>query len=1130
MTRILGVADLHLGATHLTTPKEQGDALQSVIEIIDREGMRVVAIAGDGTHHARPTPETLALLGWFYSQLAQRDIDVIEVAGNHNPRVPSVADYFCGRVHVAIEPRIVHLDHLDVACLPWLPDSYVRAKGAGQLTREDTAHALTVAAGEILAGFLAQRRSGVPMVLVAHGTVAGTQTSGGYSMGFIGGTEWRISVEDAARFDLAIVGHIHRHQVPAPTVIVPGSLLPLDFSEVDPHGVIVAEIGVGWRFVEIPSVKVLTLVLDGRPAFERIAFAAPETWHPDVVGAKLRVRATCDETTAREFPPSRIEAAARAAGASLVQMELEVVHPDRAPRTEAAVTPGNALDEYMAARDDLLPEQRDRVVFHGLSTIESLRAVGRADAGGDVEVRGIEARDFLGVREARVDFDGHDIYAITGPVGAGKSTIGGDAIRFALFGASRYGAKMSDQVVRQGADLASAAVELQGIDRGFYRVVRKVKRTARGATSSLDVLQMTGGLDLAGDNAVIGWHPLSTGKIADGQAHIDRILGGLTDETLVASSIVVQRNADAFMRARPEERKQLLAQAAGLSMFDELGDATRTNLRAAETTLGQLHAKAEPLRARSAQVPDVEAEFKVAETEATFEASHIAPLEQKVSDTRADYDRNDARADEYDRVLADAQSLKRDVDSVDLEIRGWTQKKLIADAMVSEKEKLLKARDELEAVRASIVVLEAALVAAADRSRERSAALTQKQQLQWTFENVRRTREREARDLDQQITAATRQEERLSASECPVLARISTGELAACLFLRDAKRDVEGIPALAERLSAASEVTQAELDLAERIRTFIVPEEELDTTFVNERLTRARVSARDLEKWSAAAEKIAKAEQVIADHDEAVAKLNERRAEIDERRKAKNQLLLEHGDARAAANRAAAAWESATADLAAARSRADTARTRAAELRGRLAELRGAAEELEGVEQQISIVAADVAALAVLVTAWRSCRVAVLEEAVIPAVEDTANDVLRRFPYGLQIQLITQRERRRDDGVSEALDVAVLGGHAPTYEGCSGGQRTTIDFALHVAIALVVSRRASSRLRFLFADEPEGLDEPGRAAFAATARWIHETFGLTVVVASHAADLIDALGGQRIDVVAGDDGSTVVAA
>jgi len=206
-----------------------------------------------------------------------------------------------------------------------------------------------------------------------------------------------------------------------------------------------------------------------------------------------------------------------------------------------------------------------------------------------------------------------------------------------------------------------------------------------------------------------------------------------------------------------------------------------------------------------------------------------------------------------------------------------------------------------------------------------------------------------------------------------------------------------------------------------------------------------------------------------------------------------------------------------------------SAETRIAHAAGRLEEIRAAAAALADAETAVTAASFDLAAWTELGAAWRACRVSVLETSVIPSVENIANEILRRFPYGLQVGLNTQRNTTAG-GIAETLDVAVIGGHGAVYELCSGGQRTCIDFAFHVAIAIVVARRATSRLRYLFADEPEGLDEPGRMAFAAIARWVHATFGVTVVVASHAPDLIDALGGTRIDVVPGPDGAVAVRA
>jgi DNA repair exonuclease SbcCD ATPase subunit len=1123
MTRVAFSGDQHIGAKHLTTLEEQERVLFALVDATIKRGCRAVVLCGDATHSSRPEPEVLRVWGEAFRQWNKASVPVVAIAGNHEGAgVTSVLEHFRGSIEAVSEPRIVQLPMagIDLACLPWLPDRFVRARLSGAATRQEISLQLTLAAAEILAGFRAQRRRGVPLVLATHATIAGADTSTGFSMGYVAGDNYILRLEDLDGFNFVAAGHIHKHQWIHQLGGYTGSLLPLDFAETEPKGFILWEPNAVCEFVELPTPTVWTLEWDDRE-LERV-MTAPIVFDGSTGGRvpdKLRVRVKCREENARRFPPAAIVAQLQGAGGKYIQVELDVARPDRVRDADAdGLTPASALGRYVETREDLDSDARERVLFSGISTIEKLRAAAGAQAGGDLQLTAIEADDLLGVHHARVEFDGHGVYAVTGPVGAGKSTIGADAPRFALFGASRYGAKVTDQLVRQGADLASAAVELLGADGRRYRVVRKVKRTARGSSSTLDVLEDSGSTE----TTLHAWSPLSTGKVADGQAVVDRILGGLTDETLAASSIVIQRNADAFMRARPEERKQLLAEAAGLSMFDQLTEASREWLRGAERELELLHAKAAPLQARAAAVPTVEAELADAEREAAKAGTHIAELEHDAHEKRKAYDVADDNADRWGVMFDAAKRLDGEIAQIEDERRQWQQKKLLADLVVTEKDALVAARAALTTARQDIVVLEAQLVAETSAAAERDAALARKANLETRVSGARQTRQQESRWLGTAIEQARGRGKLIDEAVC-------CKPEPDCVFLTDARAAIAGIPDLETKLAERVEPSDEESALLLAISRFVVPAgASQDPAITRGQLTKARTRALELEQKIQDAEKIARAEEILAQYEEAIARLNVRIAFAQTDKAEKDQQLEAFGpNPRAAANAAQTAWENAVTAIAGARLEESRLTRLAAELRGRLTTLREAAHELEDVEREIIVAAGDVASLKVLVDAWRACRVNVLEASVIPAVEDTANDILRRFPYGMQISMATQRERRSGEGMSEALDVEVLGGRAPVYEGCSGGQRTTIDFALHVAIALVVSRRASSRLRFLFCDEPEGLDEPGRSAFAAIARWAHETFGLTVLVASHAADLVDALGGQRIDVVVGPDGSTV---
>jgi DNA repair exonuclease SbcCD ATPase subunit len=394
---------------------------------------------------------------------------------------------------------------------------------------------------------------------------------------------------------------------------------------------------------------------------------------------------------------------------------------------------------------------------------------------------------------------------------------------------------------------------------------------------------------------------------------------------------------------------------------------------------------------------------------------------------------------------------------------------------------------------------------------------------QWRAERTARSA-----TLSERLEHIDEQERRLADSACPVIDKIRTNELAACSFLTDAQRDVGARELIEAELAAITDGSPAELALATKIADFAVPEAP-DTRATAAAIAAARLQAKSLETAALWAARIPEAETYVAQENARIAQLRERlatkRTEIDT-----SKAELEKIEQQAPDGNTGTRLDDATAALRELEEQI-LATTRAiARIEGRLEELRAAAAEAEQLVRQITDAAHDVAAAKELVTAWRACRVMVLETSVIPAVEETANEILRRFPYGLQLQFATQRDRKSGDGQAETLDIEVLGGKGPIYELCSGGQQTVIDFALHVAIALVVSRRAGSRLRYMFLDEPAFLDGAGYESYAAAVRWMHETLGLTVLVSSHVRDLVDALGAQEFVIEPGPDGATLRAA
>ena len=84
--RFLHIADLHLGKqmNDLTLLKDQEYALQQVVHIADEEKVDAVLIAGDVYQRSSPQAEAMALFDSFVSQLAERNMKVFVISGNHD--------------------------------------------------------------------------------------------------------------------------------------------------------------------------------------------------------------------------------------------------------------------------------------------------------------------------------------------------------------------------------------------------------------------------------------------------------------------------------------------------------------------------------------------------------------------------------------------------------------------------------------------------------------------------------------------------------------------------------------------------------------------------------------------------------------------------------------------------------------------------------------------------------------------------------------------------------------------------------------------------------------------------------------------------------------------------------------
>lgn len=236
--KFLHVSDLHLGRRlyDASLLEDQQVILQQILDLIDSHGADGVLLAGDIYDKPVPSAEAVRLLDWFLTQLANRDLPVFLVSGNHDSaeRISFGSQLLDGsRVYVSpvfekpTEPVSLHDAHGEVRIymLPFIKPIHVR-----KAMPEVLAETYTDAVEAVIAAW--KPDPDCRNILVAHQLVTGAVRSESETVS-IGGLD-DVSAEVFAPFDYVALGHLHRAQsVQRLEICYSGSPLAYSFSEGD---------------------------------------------------------------------------------------------------------------------------------------------------------------------------------------------------------------------------------------------------------------------------------------------------------------------------------------------------------------------------------------------------------------------------------------------------------------------------------------------------------------------------------------------------------------------------------------------------------------------------------------------------------------------------------------------------------------------------------------------------------------------------------------------------------------------------------------------------------------------------------------------------------------------------------
>ena len=171
----------------------------------------------------------------------------------------------------------------------------------------------------------------------------------------------------------------------------------------------------------------------------------------------------------------------------------------------------------------------------------------------------LELEGFTAFRERTVvDFAGVDLFALTGPTGAGKSSVI-DAMIFALYGTvPRFGDdRLVGAVVSQGRTECRVRLDFDVGDERWTAV--RVVRQRDGRASTREAR-----LERAGE--------VVAGNATELDAEVAALLG-LDAHQFMTCVVLPQGQFARFLQARPAERQTLLVRLLELGLYDTVREA-----------------------------------------------------------------------------------------------------------------------------------------------------------------------------------------------------------------------------------------------------------------------------------------------------------------------------------------------------------------------------------------------------------------------------------------------------------------------------------------------------------------------------------------------------------------------------
>ena len=687
----------------------------------------------------------------------------------------------------------------------------------------------------------------------------------------------------------------------------------------------------------------------------------------------------------------------------------------------------------------------------------------------------LEINNFLAYRNpGSLSFEGIQIACLAGPNGAGKSSLL-DAITWVLWGKARTNAP--DELIHQGQENMSVSLIFE--QRGVrYRVIRKRRAGKRGES----VLEFQGW-----DPEIESWRGLSEATIRGTQARIDTLLR-LDYETFINSAFLMQGRADEFTTKTPSQRKQVLSNILGLSLWEKFESLAKERVNRTSAEIQRIDGGLAEMERELSQEEIFKGELAEAEAVAKEITDRLENAERLWTDLEQTRSQLNAILRQMDDLRQRIRRSEADISEAEQE-RSKAEVQSDKTAIQSAQEKIITALNKLEPL--------------AERHKNITEEITSLSKETAHLKGINEALIPETEPIKNRILTLE------SATEpvCPTCGQPLTDEHRNQL-LQELNAEIEqrrekfrlNRNTIQERESRIRELQNeaSNLDQALSERADLqmqISELQAALSRAEEAADRIKNLSQRITRWSA---------DLIQDH----AKFQE----LEQQAEVHTTVLSESSITKDEIERLRLEKRMADERVGGARQKLAALSTLKELKQKRLAERETHAQNLGLYED--------------LRNAFSKRGVpAMIIETVVPELERSANELLARMTEGrMAVRIETQREIKSGE-LREALDIIISDelGTRP-YDLYSGGESFRINFAIRIALSRLLARRAGAQLRSLYIDEGFGTqDAVGREQLVAAINSIQGDFDLILVI-THIDEMKEAFP-ARIEVTKTPQGS-----